>query len=324
MVSIASVQLSCTAIATVLVLADLKRHHPSVMPGFAGAELPLIRELVRPSASFALLMLSEAIRLQAVVLLVSRNLGGAAVAVFVSSRTLCNLVRQITGTMRNAVWPHVTAIEAQGHYASIRQFHRVWVVGSTGLSLMIAAALWFEGSNVIEVWTRGRLTPDTALLRLLLVQVVLQAPWLASGLITLASSRHGRQSQAYFWSSVIAVGLTTALIPYQGLLAVPIGSIVGEGLVCYHFVTHNTCMVIGEPYWRFAVQQWAFVASASGLALLFAWAAHKSAIGPPPVRWAEVGLAAAAVTCLAAWFIGFRKGDREQAKAWLRLAGQRA
>jgi O-antigen/teichoic acid export membrane protein len=324
MVQMAFVELSCMAVTTVLVLFDLKRNHSAAMPGLGGARLSLIRELVRPSASFGLLMLSEAIRLQAIVLLVSRVLGARAVTVFVSSRTLCNLARQMTGTLKNAVWPHVTAIEAQGQYTAIRPFHRMWVVGSTALCLAIAAALWFEGASVIQVWTRGKLTGDVGLLRLLLIQMVLQSPWLASGLISVASSRHGKLSLSYFWSSLIAVGVTSLLIRQAGLLAIPIGSIAGEGLICYHFVTRDTCAMIGEPYGPFAVSQWLFVILCSCVSLLCGWLVHGVAAGPAPVRWAEVGLTTLSASLLAAWYFGFRPADRVQAATWLRLAGSRA
>lgn len=318
--AMAGVELLCMAVVTGAVLIDLKRNHPAAAPGLVGAEFSLIRELVRPSASFGLLMFSEAIRLQGIVLLVSRILGGTAVTVFVSSRTLCNLVRQISGTLRNAIWPHVTAVEAQGRHEAIRQFHRIWVAGSTALCVSIAAALWFEGGDVVAVWTHGRVAADSQLLRLLLVQMVLQSPWLASSLIPIASSRHDKLAQAYFWSSTIAVAVAAALIGKMGLVAIPIGSIAGEALICYHFVTYDTCSMMGEPYWPFALHQWTFLAGCTCLCSLFAWGAFRVSAGPAPARWAEVGFASATAAAMAMWFGGFRMSDRLKVRAWLKVA----
>lgn len=319
MIAIASVQLACLFATTTGVLLHLRWKHPEVMPALQIADLSPIRELVRPSASFGLLMLSEAIRLQAVILLISGRLGSAAVALFVSSRTMCNVMRQVTGVMRNALWPHVTAIEAQGRYNAVRVFHRFWVVVSTAMCLSIAATLWFEGADLMQVWTRGRLTADVILIRLLLTQLVLQAPWMASSLITVASSKHGRQAQAYFWSSVLGLAVAMALIGRLGLRAIPIASIAGEALLCYHFVTSDTCKSIGEPYLQFASRQWMFVITAAAIVSLIGWGAHAVATGPAVFRWAEVGIATSLAGAATAWTIGFRSEERASARALFHL-----
>jgi hypothetical protein len=53
--------------------------------------------------------------------------------------------------------------------------------------------------------------------------------------------------------------------------------------------------------------------------LLAGWTAHQLAAGPPAVRWGEVGLATTASGIAATWFLGFREGERREAKALLRL-----
>lgn len=320
MVAIASVQLACVLTVMAVILADLKKNYPEIMPGLSGIDLTAVRELIRPSALFGLVIVAEAIRLQGAVLLVSTWLGGAAVAVFVSSRTLCNSVRQIAGTVKSAMWPHVTALEAQQRHSLMRLVHRLWVVSSTALSVSMAAALWFEGPGVIRVWTRGQLPADKILLRLLLAQLVLQSPWMASSLISGASSRHAKLAQAYLWSSILSLGIAWALIGRVGLWALPIGGIAGEALICYHFVTYDTCSILGERYIAFAFRQWLYVGCVTGLALLTAWGAHSLAIGPAVARWAEVGAACVIVVALATWTLGLRASDRIQLKSMIQLA----
>ena len=321
MIAMATVQLGCLGVSTIAVLLDLGRRHPAMMPGIAGASLEAVRELLRPSLLFSLMILAEAIRVQGTVLLISRHLGGSAVAVFVTSRTLCNAVRQIAGNLNTALWPHVTAFDAQRRHSTIRQFHRLWVMCSIALCISVAGALWFEGIDVMRVWTRNRLPGDTVLIRLLLAQLVLQSPWQASSLITAASSRHGKLSYAYLGSSVLAFGLAAIMIGQMGVRAVPIGSIVAEGLICYHFVTRDTCGQIEEGYRRFALHQWLFLGCASGMALAAAWGADSVAAGPAVARWIEVGVASALGCMAALWTVGFRSEDRSQLRAWMQVAG---
>lgn len=319
MIALAIVQLFCLAAPVICVLVDLRKRHPAMVPGLAGAQLSGIRGLVRPSLLFVLIMLATAIAVQGPTLLISAWFGGAAVAVFVSTRTLANLARQIVNTVTHALWPHVTALEAQAQHSRIRVLHRFWVVCSTALCISLAAPLWFEGGDVIRLWTRGRLPPDTVLLRLLLIQIVLQVPWQASTLITAASNQHGRISYAWFWSSVLGLGIAAALLTRLGLWAVPVGSIIGEGLMCYHFVLHDTCERIGEAYWKFASWLWLYLGLASSATLLVAWGAHKVAFGPPPLRWAEVGAATVIGSGALLWAVGLGPADRHRLKSLFQL-----
>src|ERR1019366_8433459 len=106
------------------------------------------------------------------VLLVSGTLGGAAVTLFVITRTLASVIRQVNGALANALWPELTRLDAIGAAEALRFSHRLLAIGSTMLCAAFAGALWFEGAEVIAVWTRGRLTPDVWLLRLLLLALV--------------------------------------------------------------------------------------------------------------------------------------------------------
>src|SRR5262249_57549463 len=124
--------------------------------------------------------------LQGTVLLIVTRLGGVAVAVFVTSRTLTSVMRQAVFTFNNALWPHLTAMEATGDYRRLRLIHRLLVMGSSALAIAFAAALWHVGVDVLSLWTGGKLVADEVLLRLLLVQLVLQAPWVASSVLPLA------------------------------------------------------------------------------------------------------------------------------------------
>jgi O-antigen/teichoic acid export membrane protein len=190
-------------------------------------------------------------------------------------------------------------------------------MGSTAICASLAAVLWFEGTEVIRVWTRDRLTPDIVLLRLLLLQLALQAPWQASSLITAASSRHSRLSYAYLWSSVAALGIAILLIGWVGLWALPIGAIAAEALVCYHFVIHDTCSKIGEAYGRFASRLWLYVGFGFGFAILIAWGAHNLAFGPVPLRWGEVSTATLICTGGLLWMVGLGVDDRRQMRSML-------
>lgn len=308
--AVALIQLVPLIMVIVFVWWDVRRRFPVLAPGISQASMPVVRELVVPSLLFLLIMVANSITQQGTVLVVASAIGGIAVAVFVISRTLASLIRQVVGSLNVALWPDLTGLEARLEHARLRVVHRLLVVGSTTLCIAVAAALWHDGSEVITVWTRGRLEPDLTLLRLLLVQLVLQSPWLASSVFTAAANRHERLSWSYLISAVVGVGTAALLVKWMGTWAVPVGLIVGEALACYHFVVRDTCQMVGEPYGPFARRLWFGLAVVATVAIVAGWAAHETIPGPSFIRWAGVGAFTSAVSAAVAWGVWLTPEDR--------------
>ena len=101
--ALAAGQLIPLGLLAVFVLWDRVRRYPELTPTLQEARLDTLRELFTPSLLIAVWLLANVIALQGSVLLVSAKLGGAAVAVFVTSRTLTSLVRQVVFTANNAL-----------------------------------------------------------------------------------------------------------------------------------------------------------------------------------------------------------------------------
>lgn len=315
---VAAWQLAPLIAVTLYVTWDLRRHFSNLVPHLTRARLSVIRGLIKPSLLFALIILANAITQQGSVIIISSALGGLAVALFVTSRTLANIIRQVVGSLTVALWPELTGLEARGEQARLRSVHRLLVVGSTTLSIAVAAVLWYEGSEVITVWTRGKLEPDLTLLRLLLLQLVIQSPWLASSVFTAAANRHERLSWSYLVSAVIGVGVAAVLVRRIGTWGVPVGLIVGEALACYHFVVKDTCEMIGEPYVPFIRRLWLGLSVVGAGSFVAGWVAHQIAWGPAPLRWLEVGAVTCIVALVTAWWLWLPTNDRARISGGVR------
>lgn len=295
---------------------SLRRTHPALLPKLSAARMAGLRELLGPSLLFALIMLSMALVLQGPVLLVSRTLGGAAVALLVTTRTMPYIIRQVVGPVQNAFWPELTRMDAVGAESALRLGHRLLVTASVALGAAFAGALWFEGASVMTVWTRGKLVPNLWLLRLYILAALLQVPWLTSSLFVLASNRHRRLARYYFLSAVIALVAITLLIRPCGLLAAPLGVMIGEALACYHLVVKDACDLLKERYTQFAARLWWGVGAISGAAWAAGYLGHFFAVGPAPLRWIEVGALTSVAAALAAWTLALREDDRSQLVGW--------
>jgi O-antigen/teichoic acid export membrane protein len=148
------------------------------------------------------------------------------------------------------------------------------------------------------------------LLRLFLVLMAFQTPWAASSTLATASNRHQVQAIAYFFSSVVGIGLAAMLIHRLGTWAVPVGLILGEALGCYHFVIQATCRIIGEPYGAFALRFWLGFAGVATAVLATGWMIHHLMPGPMLVRWAAMGIGTLAVAATGAWVGWLTPQDR--------------
>lgn len=310
MVAASLVQLIPLLLIPIYVMWDVKRRFPPLMPGLKRANRQIIREMINPSLHFALFPLANAIILQGPVIIISTVLGGVAVAVFATTRTLVNFIRQIMGSLTNALWPDLTRMEARQEFLRLRVMHRVLVSGSTALCLGAAAALWYEGPEIIAVWTRGKLPPDPLLLRILLLMAVLQIPWLTSATFTAAANHHHKIARLLLASAVLGVTGAAVLVHWWGLWGIPVALLVADALTCAHFVIQDTCVMLGEPYAPFAFRLWGGLVVAAGLSLLAGWVVHSALSQFMIVRWLGVGITTSLVSLAVGWRIFLFPVDR--------------
>jgi O-antigen/teichoic acid export membrane protein len=298
------------ALTVVLTWLALRRTHRKYLPSLRYASMNAIRSLITPSLLFGVIMLAAAAGAQGPAIIVSRVLGGVAVALMVTTRTVSNLIRQVVQTLMEAVWPEMTRLEAIGATETLRRTHRLLIGVSACLCAAVAVVLWFNGPAVMVLWTRGKLNPDPVLLRTFLVGAYLQVAWVASSTVTLSMSRHASLARSYMASAVITLVVTSFLAPILGLVAVPLGMIAGEAVGCYHFVLRKSCAELGEAYGPFAARVWAGVVSIALCAFGLGWAGQEAVAGPAPARFVVCGAMAFAGAAGAAFFVMFRKQER--------------
>jgi len=309
--TLAILQLIPFGVVAVCILWDMRRRYPQFLPGLAEAKVGVMRELIKPSLMFALIMVAMSLSQQGSVLVVSTFFGAVAVATFYTARTLTNLAMQLVRMVAFSAEPVMTMLYAQGDLARLRLLNRLVVTLSMTLCISIVSALWFEGTSVIALWSHHRIHVDVLFFRLLLLYLVLQSPWLANAIVTAAINKHHNQSRSYLASSILALISMIALAPHLGLLAVPIGLIFGEAIACYHFVIKDTCSVIGEPYGPYALRIWGGLLVVSFAAFAAGWGIHQMEVGPAILCWVEVGLVTTAASSVSAYFVWTGGNERE-------------
>jgi len=320
---IALVQLVPLVVVTALVMRHLWSRHRSLAPSFGAWPQGMLTSLLRPSLLFVLVIVANVMTLQGSVIVVSVVLGGGAVALFVTLRTLANVIRQVVNTLVIAVWPEITRLDALGERAVLRSVHSLVVAVTGSVCVAFGAALWWEGAEVVSVWTRGVLTADVTTLRLLLTLLVLQSPWIVGWVFVAASNRHARVSIASLTSSVVGLILAVFLVHRFGMAGVVAGLIVGDVVACAHFVVRDACDLVGEEYGPFARRLWSCLVIVSAAALFSGWAAHVAVGGYFAFRWLVVGLATSLATGAATWALWLTSDDRAELAKRVRPAAVR-
>jgi len=250
-IHVAMVQLVPFLGTTALVLYDLHRRHPEVQIGIRERDWRLALTFLAPSFLFLLIQLSMALTLQGSTLVIASFTGPSAVAMFVVIRTIPNLIRQIIGTLNNALWPELTRLEARGQYAPLRSAHRGFVKLSFAVTVSAAIVLHFVGADVIQRWTLGRIGFNQVLLDVFLLYFIFQTPWRASSLFPAAFNKHRMLAFHYVVNSVLGLGLAVALVRPLGVVGVVLGFWIADVLVCGWFVPYETCRMLGEQVGRF-------------------------------------------------------------------------
>ena len=298
--------LVCAPISWLLV----RRSHKELLPHLRAASMLGVKILVKPSFLFALIMIAMAISLNGPVIIVARVLGGAAVALLVTTRTLANVARQIPNMLCWALWPELTRLDAIGAKLAMRTAHSLLVGAYMAISIAFVGALWFDGPDVITFWTRGHLSVQPWLVRAFLLYVLCQAPWMASSVVATATNRHRRLAWCQVLVGLAAIVLILVFLPRLGLIAVPLSLLAGEALACYHFVIADACEIAGESYQQFAVRTWSALALVAALTLAVGAIAHHLPIVFVPLRIGIGGVIAAATAAIGVWFVFLPKSDR--------------
>ncbi len=318
MLAIAAIQVLTVAVMGLFVLFEIRYRTPELFPGIRGAKLSVLRQLANPSLLFALLLVGNLIAYQGSILLVAAALGGLAVVVLSISKAVIDVIRQALYSVSLALCPDFARMEALGELEKLRRVHRFTVVATAAITLAMVSVIWYEGAEMITIWTRGRIEPDAILLRLFLVLLALQTPWAASSTVATATNRHQVQAIGYFVSAVVGIGVSAALIHQLGTWAIPLGLILGEAAVCYHFVIKATCQMIDEPYAAFALRFWIGFAVVATAVLAIGWLIHSAVPGPILLRWIVIALSTMTIAAAGTWTVWLTPEDRALLRPKLR------
>lgn len=207
-IHLAFLMLGISLLGTCLLISEKRRLIPWLPFGLEHARWARIRELAQPAVAFMAFPTGNAISLQGTTIVVGMVLGPLAVAVFNPMRTLSRTVFQLTDSVKNAVWPELSAAYGQSNWELARKLHRTACQISLWLALLASVPLALFGPRVFSIWTRGRVVMDVPTFYILLAVVIANAGWNASSVVPISANRHQRLALVYLGctSASLAIG----------------------------------------------------------------------------------------------------------------------
>jgi O-antigen/teichoic acid export membrane protein len=183
---------------------------------------------------------------------VSATLGSASVAVFATSRTLANLLRQGSFSIYNALWPEFTALEARGNHQVLGDIHLLTAKILLICNFSLAVFLYFTAAHIVEFWTQDRIVYDSGLMFGLLLFQVSQAWWMMSSLLLASSNNHKSLAICQFVAACLGLYLGFVLSGKFGVAGVVYGLLGADILICGSMIPWRACRLLRQNFSFFA------------------------------------------------------------------------
>jgi O-antigen/teichoic acid export membrane protein len=163
---------------------------PELKWNLSQADGGLVKQLVRSGIGFLSFPVGNMLTLQGMVVLVGTQLGGGAVALFNTSRTLARLLAQLAILTGKSMAPEISRLYGAGkdHEADVLIKQLLWVI--LPLTLVGAVVLEFLGPTIIEYWSRGKLVFDRTVFTWLVAGAICAAYWQIRSTKLTATNRH--------------------------------------------------------------------------------------------------------------------------------------
>jgi O-antigen/teichoic acid export membrane protein len=208
-----------------------KRDVPHIDWSVAGVDRRLAIKLAKSGLGFISITLGNSLTLQGMVVLVGTRLGGTAVAIFSTSRTLTRLLAQLAVLSGKSMSPEISALYGAGQQAAadklIRHMSRI-VMSVIVVGALILAPL---SPTIMAIWSHGKIPFDRSVFYLLLAAAVVTSYWQIQAVRLTATNQHQVFAGLFVTTSVLVLVLTYLGLPMFGINAAAGGTLLADLLM---------------------------------------------------------------------------------------------
>ncbi len=196
------------------------RDVPELEWKLGAADGKLVKQLVRSGIGFLSFPVSNILTLQGMVILVGAQLGGAAVAIFNTSRTLARLLSQLAILTGKSTSPEISRLYGAGKAHEGDVLIKQMMMAIVPLTIIGAIGLEILGPWILSHWSRGKVVFDRTVFTWLVVGAIFAAFWQIRSTQLTATNRHRTLATMFLVISVGALAAVYFLLKPLGISAV--------------------------------------------------------------------------------------------------------
>lgn len=208
-----------------------RRDVPHIDWSVAGVDRRLAVSLARSGLGFISITMGNSLTLQGMVVLVGARLGGTAVAIFSTSRTLTRLLAQLAVLSGKSMSPEISALYGSGQQAAADKLikHMTRIV----MSVIVVGALLLTPVSpaIMAIWSRGKIPFDRPVYYLLLAAAIVTSYWQIQAVRLTATNQHQVFAGMFVVTSVLVLVLTYLGMPRFGVNSAAAGTLLADLLM---------------------------------------------------------------------------------------------
>ena len=173
---------------------------------------PLIRKILIPSLSFMTFPIGNTMILQGFTLVVNKFFGADEVVLFNTTRTLCNFIKTMVGTIQTSVMPEYSIAYGNSDYLRMRTLHRKSVKLSLLYTFFMGVVLLLMGPLIYSVWTHEKVEFSFLLMLGFIISLLFESIWWSSSVTVMATNNHTKLGIVFTVFSSFALVLAICIL----------------------------------------------------------------------------------------------------------------
>ncbi|MEZ8107295.1 lipopolysaccharide biosynthesis protein [Vibrio cortegadensis] len=237
-ISIALALLVTTIIGGIYIFYDTKKSNKTLTPGFSGFNIECLKEDIKLGIGFTAFPLGRALTNQGMLIVCNHFLGSGAVVILSVVRTVVNMVFQVSNMVSLSTWPEFSRLYVKGDAYRLKRLFIFSTSISTWLSVIFSTVIYILGSDLIKLWTAGKIGVEDGVLLLFLITMILNSCWHTASTTFNAINNHQKVAKCYFLCSILSLifAYNIEVIFEFGLYSIAISLLIVEILMIFYVV----------------------------------------------------------------------------------------
>jgi hypothetical protein len=181
-----------------------------------------------------------------------------------------------------------------------------------------AVFLHFAGEDVIHIWTRNRITYDSALMNSFLLLFVCESWYMTSSLLLSSSNRHRPLALCRLLSNSLGFGFGYLLCRQNGASGVVQGLLAADLLTCCWFVPLTASRMVEDKLSALAAVTWPRVLALASVLYLSAWVLVRiNPVAGHPERVMDIGALVSVVGAAFVYVVCLDKFEKQRLNSFV-------